>query len=259
MVLLTAWTPEAAVAGESVAGPTPTEQIRASSPTDAQLASASPEEQVRDQAIADGGAQRVAEATSALDPQGNILVKVMHDGDARRQIRNYWCGPATMQSIDGGDPQDTDGFDPQSDWAKTLGTTRDGTSLSSVNRAINRWTSWDDRATRYTAVSVKGWSTNRFYGAVTHQVGFLSAPWIQHPKLLAKYHHYVKYDHGGHLQVGRGYERNPDGSRFVHLLEPYNEPDWTSATQTTWGPRRISAFDALQANQANMKFRNIGI
>lgn len=196
-----------------------------------------------------------------LDPgSGDVTYKVMRDSDARRQVKSNWCGPATMQMIDGGDPKDTNGFDSQASWANDLGTRSSGTSITSMVRQINGKTSWDDRAGKYAVVSVTGWSADRFWRAITRQIGYYGAPHVQHPKLLKRFHPYLAGDHGGHFQVGRGYTRTSDGRRFLHLLAPYNEPDWNgNYTNNTWGPRRIGLVNALDANKANVGHKNIGI
>jgi hypothetical protein len=86
-------------------------------------------------------------------------------------------------------------------------------------------------------------------------------PVLEHPILHNDYHSYLSTSggYGGHFQVGRGYHVDSTGDRFVRIFEPYNEPDWTGWTATTWGPQQVQAFKALDANQANSSFKNIGI
>lgn len=212
---------------------------------------------VRRRAIARGGARRMARVARGR----SVSHKIMRNSDARRQVRSYWCGPATMQMIDGGDDRH---FESQLSWAHDLNTEAHGaTAINDINFQINHKTRWDNRARRYRRVSVAGWSPDRFYRTVTHQTGFLGAPWVQHPSLDERWHAYLSaesHDYGGHFQVGRGYARRArDGQRFAHILEPFNEPDWTRYTKRTWGPRRIKLGNALRANWDNNAFQNIGL
>lgn len=203
-----------------------------------------------DEARLEGGAARWAAAMDPHDPP--VEYKIMPDGTARRQVRSYYCGPATMQMIDGGDPRD-DAFDSQLSWDRDLGTTTNGTWIGALRQQINVKTAWDRRGGKYKLVRVRGWSNGRFWGAITHQIGFLGAPYVTHPKLHSNTHPYLSTQggYGGHFQPGRGYQRTSDGRRFVMIFEPFNEPDWTSYTKRTWGLRHVSIGNALTADQRN--------
>ncbi|MGH3357903.1 MAG: hypothetical protein ACRDO7_03810 [Nocardioidaceae bacterium] len=176
----------------------------------------------------------------------------MRKSDARRQRRDHWCGPATIQMIDGADDR---GFNSQRSWARELGTVQAGTSIGQMKRAMNRKTRWFN----VSVVSVANWGTSRFYRAVSSRIGYLQAPFIQHPTLDEDLHPYLSADghnYGGHLQAGRGFTKRGK-KRKLHLLEPFNEPDWTSYTAKTSGPRKISMKSALRANKQNRSFKNI--
>lgn len=211
-----------------------------------------PDLQISDAAArADGGA---ALWSAAMDAQQQpVEYKIMPDSAARRQVDDDWCGPATMQMIDGGDPKDTNGFDSQASWAADLGTTSQGTWIGALRQQINAKTSWDSRGGRYTIVRVGSWTRDRYWAAITHQIGYLGAPYVLHPKLAKATHPYLSTSgtYGGHFEPGRGYQRTSDGQRFVMIFEPFNEPDWTAYTQRTWGLRHVKVADALAADKEN--------
>lgn len=194
-------------------------------------------------------------AVTAVEP---VTYKVMSDSDAKRQVKSYYCGPASIQMIDHGD----DGtFETQDTWANRLGTTTGGTAITNMVQQINERTAWDAAAGNYTVVSVANWDNDRYWNAITNQVGYYGAPYLAHPLLHSDYFGYLSTSGGysGHFQPGRGYQVQSDGDRFVHILEPYNEPDWTGWTTTTWGPRTVRLYKALNAEKANSSFQNIGI
>jgi hypothetical protein len=172
---------------------------------------------------------------------------------ARRQIRGNYCGPATLQMIDGNDRRDANGFDSQHSWADDLNVPQqNGTWIGDLVAQINAKTSWDSRAGSYRIQSLSGWSKNDYWWAVKRRVGVGGAPYAEHPDLDSDFYSYLstRGNYGGHFQMGRGYNVN-GGTRYVFFFEPFNEPDWTGYRQTTWGPRRTTTYKAFQANRQN--------
>jgi hypothetical protein len=196
-------------------------------------------------------------AYTAADPT-TVYFTVIGDAAARRQTRSYYCGPATLQMIDGADDG---GYDSQESWDSDLGTTTSGTAISAMVREVNAKTSWDSRGGPYAVVSVADWTTTTYWNRITNQIGYYRAPVIEHPRLHNDYHTYLSTTGGysGHFQPGRGYQVDSAGTRYILVLEPFNEPDWTNYTTRTWGPQRVRVDRALAGNKANSNFKNIGI
>jgi hypothetical protein len=184
------------------------------------------------------------------------VVTVMRRGHARRQVRDIYCGPATLQMIDGAD----DGrFDRQRLWARRLRThAQHGTWIGDIVAQLNARTRWGRRHPFRVVTLPSDETARRFFARVRHQISGERAPFVQHPDLAARYHPYLSTpgDYGGHFQVARGYQVTR-GQRYLLVLEPYNEPDWTGWSRRTWGPQRIKLGRALRANQANQS--TIGI
>jgi hypothetical protein len=172
-----------------------------------------------------------------------------------RQERSYWCGPATFQSIDWADDNQKD---TQATWAADLGTTTSGTAITDIVRLTNSKTDWDVAAGAYIVQSVASWSTAQFLTLHRNHLGDEDpAPIIEHPKLLKMYFSYLRYNHSGHFTVGRGYSDNTD---TISYFEVFNEADWNSSGNQTWGVKPgIAASTLLLATKANTAFQNIGI
>ncbi|WP_051217747.1 hypothetical protein [Nocardioides insulae] len=174
-----------------------------------------------------------------------------------RQVRSYWCGPATMQSIDWADDH---GRESQASWAADLGAGSGGTSITAMVATINAKTGWDRKAGPYIVQSVSGWGPVEFYRVHKRHLGDADpAPIVEHPKLLKRYFPYLDHDHSGHYQPGRGYYRKADGTRMIRFFEVFNEADWSSVGRQTWGPRAVSSYAMLAATKANSSFQNIGL
>lgn len=182
-----------------------------------------------------------------------------------KQARSYYCGPATMQSIDWGDPGDDGVKDSQNTWARILGTTANqGTSISALVRTTNSSTTWDNRVNSYIVGSVSNWGLTTWYDKHWNHFGgnpnarSRKAPIIEHVMLRKAYFPYLKYNHGGHFQVGRGARWTSDTAKRIYYFEVYNENDWySSVTKDTWGPRSIVASTYLNATKAHAQ-QNIG-
>lgn len=74
--------------------------------------------------------------------------------------------------------------------------------------------------------------------------------------MLKTYFPYLKYSHSGHFTVGRGYAAS---NKSISYFEVFNEADWSSSGNTTWGARFIPAATLLAATKANASFKNIGL
>lgn len=180
-------------------------------------------------------------------------------GHATKQSEINWCGPATFQMLDWADD---DTKQTQGHWADDLGTTSDGTSITDMVRLTNSATHWDDAAGDYVVQSIATWSKDKFFSVHKSHIGDTTpAPVIEHPKLLKAYFGYLTHDGGGHFQVGRGYSdpTDPDLGRTIGIFEPWNERDWHSDGNVTWGAHNVGVSDMYHATLANNKFQNIGL
>lgn len=187
-------------------------------------------------------------------------------GYQTKQGKTYYCGPATMQSIDWGDPGDDGVKDTQNVWADILGTTAgSGTGISALVSTTNSSTTWDNYVNSYIVGSVSSWNTATWYDKHWNHFGgnpnarSRKAPIIEHVMLKKAYFPYLKYDHGGHFQVGRGAKwASETDPKTIYYFEVYNENDWySSVTTDTWGPRTIASSTYLNATKAHAQ-QNIG-
>jgi hypothetical protein len=174
-------------------------------------------------------------------------------GAQTSQERSYWCGPATMQSIDWGNDHQRD---TQTSWAKLLGTTTAGTAITSLVRLTNIHTTWDANAGTYITQSVRGWTWQKFFTIhQTHLGDGSAAPIIEHPQLLKRYFPYLAFNHSGHYQVGRAYSRT---TSTIGIFEVFNERRFHSAGHVTNGARNVPASSMFSATVAN-SLQNIGL
>lgn len=172
---------------------------------------------------------------------------------ATSQERSYWCGPATFQSIDWADDNQKD---TQLSWASDLGTTTSGTAISSMVSQTNIKTNWDINAGTYIVQGVSTWTWSKFFTVhQTHIGDGTAAPIIEHPQLLRRYFPYLRYDHSGHFQVGRGYSI-PNGT--ITIFEVFNERRFNSTGNITNGSKNIPAATMFNATLANA-FKNVGL
>jgi hypothetical protein len=157
----------------------------------------------------------------------------------REQETSYWCGPATMESL-----ADADGNDQtQSHWADELDTTEEGTSIWNLVPVINDHTNWDSSSHggSYAVVSVSGKDQNWFVAQHEERIGIYGAPIAEHVKLWKTYFDYLKYDHGGHYQTGRGYSHS---NNKIAIFEPFDERDWCWQGNYT-GKRQYVSFQNM--------------
>jgi hypothetical protein len=73
-----------------------------------------------------------------------------------------------------------------------------------------------------------------------------------------QYFHYLKYNHSGHYQVGRGFQTVKERQQ-IHVFEVFNEADFNRNGAKTWGPQTVDALALLQATKANTAHQNIGL
>lgn len=169
------------------------------------------------------------------------------------QEKGYWCGPATFQSIDWADD---DQRDTQASWAKDLGTTSSGTAITAMVKQTNLKTNWDLAAGTYIVQSVGHWNAQKFFTVHQSHLGDgQPAPIIEHTQLLKRYFPYLAFNHSGHYQVGRGYDK---AKGTIGIFEVFNERRFNSRGNVTDGPKNIPATALFTATLAN-SFQNIGL
>ncbi|TDD44887.1 hypothetical protein E1263_39840 [Kribbella antibiotica] len=182
-------------------------------------------------------------------PKSSYIMK----GFQTSQDKGYWCGPATFQSIDWADDNQKD---TQGSWAKDLGSTSSGTGISAMVKQTNLKTDWDLAAGTYVVQNVSHWNTKKFFTAHQNHLGDgQPAPIIEHVQLLKRYFPYLAFNHSGHYQVGRGYDR---AKGTIAIFEVFNERRFNSRGNVTDGPKNIPASAMFNATLAN-SFQNIGL
>ncbi|WP_329000590.1 C39 family peptidase [Kribbella sp. NBC_00709] len=168
------------------------------------------------------------------------------------QEKGYWCGPATFQSIDWADDNQKD---TQASWAKDLGSTTGGTAISAMVKQTNVKTAWPKVAGTYVVQNVSDWNAQTFFTVHQKHLGVYKAPVIEHVQLLKRYFPYLAFNHSGHYQVGRGYDK---ANGTIAIFEVFNERRFNSRGNVTDGPRNIPASALFNATLAN-SFQNIGL
>ncbi|MET7280277.1 C39 family peptidase [Kribbella sp. NPDC005582] len=182
-------------------------------------------------------------------PKSSYIMK----GFQTSQEKGYWCGPATFQSIDWADDQQKD---TQASWAKDLGSTSSGTGITAMVKQTNLKTDWDVAAGTYVVQNVSHWNAQKFFTVHQNHLGDgKPAPVIEHVQLLKRYFPYLAFNHSGHYQVGRGYDRTKG---TIAIFEVFNERRFNSRGNTTDGPKNIPASALFNATLAN-SFQNIGL
>jgi hypothetical protein len=168
------------------------------------------------------------------------------------QEKGYWCGPATFQSIDWADDNQKD---TQASWAKDLGSTSSGTAISAMVKQTNLKTAWPKTAGTYIVQNVANWNAQTFFTVHQKHLGVYKAPVIEHVQLLKRYFPYLAFNHSGHYQVGRGYDK---AKGTIAIFEVFNERRFNSRGNVTDGPKNIPASALFNATLAN-SFKNIGL
>ncbi len=164
-----------------------------------------------------------------------------------RQINNRYCGPATMQAIDWAD----DGYkDSQHTWARIIGYRYGvGTPTIGIVNAINNYTNWDTKAGTYGLYRINNWTLEQFWYAHQLNIGRNHSPVVENPLLQRRFFSYLRYDHGGHFQTGRGYNRNLG---TISVFEPYNEASFYSGGYPSGRVQYVPAALLLSAIKANL-------
>jgi hypothetical protein len=186
--------------------------------------------------------------TPVVTPASAYIMK----GYQTSQEKGYWCGPATFQSIDWADDNQKD---TQASWAKDLGSTTGGTAISAMVQQTNKKTGWPKTAGPYIVQSVSTWNAQTFFTVHQKHFGVFKAPVIEHVQLLKRYFPYLAFNHSGHYQVGRGYDKK---NGTIAIFEVFNEHRFNSRGNVTDGPRNIPASALFNATLAN-SFQNIGL
>jgi hypothetical protein len=172
------------------------------------------------------------------------------------QLKSYYCGPATMNSIDWAD----DGWENgQYFWAgpNYLNTEAQGaTAAADMVYGINMWTHWDtsSHGGSYYLESVEFRDQEWFVDAHKLRIGAFFAPVIEHVVLHVQYFPYLSRDHGGHFQTGRGYSENSD---TIAIFEPLDERDFGSGNHT--GMHQYVPYSNMWGATNNHPHQNFGV
>ncbi len=134
-----------------------------------------------------------------------------------KQTKDYYCGPASLALI----ARANGVTKSQATWANALGTTEhSGTGLANIVAEINKNKSWLKSGSKYKVLNVSKMSESDFKVHYKTRINGNRAI-VLHPKLHKKFFSYLKFDHGGHFQVGYGYTNT-----HVKFIEVYNEADF---------------------------------
>jgi hypothetical protein len=139
---------------------------------------------------------------------------------AQKQINGYYCGPTSMVAFGWNDPVvgNRAGMNSQSHWASRLGTTTQGSAITTIASRINTDLTWDNTAGKYVVVNIgdktDGWWQEKF---IDH-IAYLRAPIQLHPDYEPDNNTWGR-DTGGHFNVGRGYYYN-GATKTIYLYEP---------------------------------------
>ena len=182
--------------------------------------------------------------------------KILKNGQTAEQIRNYWCGPTSMQMIAWGWKQKDKGA---LHWAQKLHTTTAGTSIWDMVRVTNHNTGWDKLAGPYVVLDVKKFSTAQFFALMQKHIAQYKAPVILHPQLLTTYFPYLDHNGGGHFQVGRGYKTTKRTHiQEVGYYEPWNQQRFHPSEPFIKRVQWLPASRMLGAVKSNA-FHDIGV
>jgi hypothetical protein len=173
------------------------------------------------------------------------------------QHRTYWCGPTTMQMIAWGWQHHRRS---QLHWARRLGTTTDGSAITSMVRVVNQATGYDKAsyAGPYITLDIGDWSFAQWKLLIARHVVDYRAPVVLHPVLLQQFYPYLDHDGSGHFQVGRGYRKRPGKKPLLGYFEPWNQqrfhPDEPFIDRVQWR----DAYQSYRANEAHFQ-HDIGV
>ncbi len=173
------------------------------------------------------------------------------------QHRTYWCGPTTMQMITWAWSHRKR---TQSHWADRLGTTTDGTAITSMVRVVNQDTGYDKAsyAGPYITLDIGDWSFAKWKLLMARHVVDYHAPVVLHPVLLTQFYPYLDHDGSGHFQVGRGYRKRDGKTPLLGYFEPWDQqrfhPDEPYIDRVQWR----NAYKSYRANEAHFQ-HNLGV
>lgn len=142
------------------------------------------------------------------------------------QEKSYWCGPATVQTID----DYLGSHASQADIAKHMGTTADGTDFSKVDDELRYRTGYS--VYYYGDLSQTGFNTK-----VEHSIFVHGMPLATDVNIKGDLWPNYKYDHPGHILPIEAFDW-----RYMTLRvnDPYNESAWRSGGGATLGHRVYS-------------------
>jgi hypothetical protein len=201
----------------------------------------------------DTNGRRAAKTWSDYPGRG----KTLDPRQVAEQRRTYWCGPTSMQMIAWGwsGTKRT-----QLHWARKLGTTTSGSSITSMVSVVNRYTGWDGDAYAgpYITLDISDWSFRKWMLLMARHTVDYHAPVVLHPVLLARYYPYLDHDGSGHFQVGRGYRKRTNKTPLLGYFEPWNQqrfhPDEPFIARVQWR----DAYRSYRANEAH-PLHNLGV
>jgi hypothetical protein len=182
-------------------------------------------------------------------PRRGVVLRAEHVAEQRR---TYWCGPTTIQMITWAWSHRKRS---QAHWADRLGTTTDGTSISSMVSVVNRYTGYDraSYAGPYIVLDIGDWSFQKWRLLMARHVVDYHAPVVLHPVLLRQYYPYLDHDGSGHFQVGRGYQKRDRKTPLLGYFEPWNQqrfhPDEPFIPRVQWR----NAYKSYRANEAHFQ------
>jgi len=259
--------PEARASARAVAKATPTPST-APTPTPTATPTISP-------AVATSGTPTTAPAATptvpitvpATTPSAAVPAKtarnyparatVLNEKRVQEQIRNYWCGPTSMQMIAWGWAGKAH---RQAYWAKRLGTTRSGTAITDMVRVINRTTGWDDadHAGTYITLDIGDWTFQQWQLLMMRHIADYKAPVVLHPALRKRYYPYLDDDGSGHYQVGRGYDKNGKKPALLGYFEPWNQQRFDPSEPYIARVQWRDSYRSYRANKAHF-LHNVGV
>jgi hypothetical protein len=183
--------------------------------------------------------------------------RILKPRETTEQVRTYWCGPTTMQMIGWGW---NDVRRPQRRWARRLGTTTSGTSITRMVDAVNRYTGYDGTAYAgpYVALDIGDWKFSQWWLLVMRHIEDYRAPLVMHPVLRKEFYSYLDDDASGHFQVGRGYDKRYSKPNLLGFFEPWNQQRFDPSEPFIKRVQWYNAYKQYRANQAHFQ-HNIGV
>jgi hypothetical protein len=183
--------------------------------------------------------------------------EILRDKQVRPQNRTYYCGPATMQMIAWGWRDRRQG---QALWADRLHTSSAGTAITDMVRVVNHNTGYDteEHAGPYVVLDIDDFTFKQWFRLMKRHLHTYRAPVVLHPVLLKQYFPYLDDDASGHFQVGRGYDKNPDGQPLIGYFEPWDQSKFNPTEPRIARNQWQSAYKSYRANRAHFQ-HNLGL